>query len=96
MKLFYYGTSEEFENREKTLSRHNKSKETQIFPTRLNYEKDPRRKVWGSVVRHQRVVRAQLMCEINLSSWFFVAAMAKLRPQNLPLSAIYSKFNYFS
>ena len=32
----------------------------------------------------------------NLSSWFFAAAMANLRPQNLPLSAIYCKFYYFS
>ena len=32
----------------------------------------------------------------NLSSWFFAAAMANLRPQNLPLSAIYCKFHYFS
>ena len=33
---------------------------------------------------------------IKLSSWFFAAAMANLRPQNLPLSAIYCKFHYFS
>ena len=33
---------------------------------------------------------------IKLSSWFFAAAMANLRPQNLPLSAIYRKFYYFS
>ena len=32
----------------------------------------------------------------NLSSWFFAAAMANLRPQNLPLSALYCKFYYFS
>ena len=31
-----------------------------------------------------------------LSSWFFAAAMASLRPQNLPLSVIYCKFYYFS
>ena len=33
---------------------------------------------------------------VGLSSWFFAAAMANLRPQNLPLSAIYCKFHYFS
>ena len=32
----------------------------------------------------------------ELSSWFFAAAMANLRLQNLPLSAIYCKFYYFS
>ena len=34
--------------------------------------------------------------DVKLSSWFFAAAMANLRPQNLPLSAIYCKFYYFS
>ena len=33
---------------------------------------------------------------LNLSSWFFAAAMANLRPQNLPLSASNRKFYYFS
>ena len=33
---------------------------------------------------------------IALSSWFFADGMANLRPQNLPLSAIYRKFHYFS
>ena len=37
-----------------------------------------------------------ILLKYYLSSWFFVAAMANLRPQNLPLSAIYSKFYYFS
>ena len=33
---------------------------------------------------------------IDLSSWFFAAAMANFRPQNLPFSAIYRKFYSFS
>ena len=37
-----------------------------------------------------------LMNHNYLSSWFFAAAMANLRPQNLALSAIYRKFYYFS
>ena len=32
----------------------------------------------------------------SLSSWFFGAAMANLRLQNLPFSAINRKFYYFS
>ena len=32
----------------------------------------------------------------DLSWWFFAAAMSNLRPQNLPLSAIYRKFYYFT
>ena len=40
--------------------------------------------------------KCQRIKTVNLSSWFFAAAMANLRPQNVPLSAIYSKFHYFS
>ena len=41
--------------------------------------------VWGQQAKYEN----------NLSSGFFAAAMANLRPQNLPFSAIHRKFYYF-
>ena len=46
-----------------------------------------------AITRESRTLPDLDLC---LSSWFFAAAMANLRPQYLPLSAIHCKFYYFS
>ena len=49
---------------------------------------------WRVGCKYSRINKVETVS--YLSSWFFAAAMANLRPQNLPLSAIYCKFYYFS